>query len=79
MSQPNPRTKYNVAKLVYALGVIKEFNGIKLEELDFYIDDKPLTVKEGAVEEFRFVGLSNVEFVTCVVLPENGVTTYREA
>jgi hypothetical protein len=50
-----------------------------LPSLDFYIDDKPLTVKEGAVEEFRFVGLSNVDFVTCVVLPENGNTTYREA
>lgn len=73
---PNPKQRYDIQPLLFAFSIIKEFNALDLTTLDFYNGDTKLNITKEEVEEFRFCCLSNVDFVKCVLLPENGDNTY---
>ena len=43
----------------------REINGRELNEIDFLDDDgMPLKIDEKIIEEFRFSGLNNTDFIT---------------
>ena len=42
----------------------KEINDLDLEEIEWYKDGKPMTIDPQKLEEFQFIGLSNVSFLT---------------
>lgn len=43
-------------------------NKIPLEELEFYDGDKPIPISANDLEEWRFTGLNNVDFITMTLL-----------
>lgn len=43
----------------------KAINSIPLENIEWFENGKLLQVREGAVEEFKFTGLANIDFILC--------------
>lgn len=41
----------------------RKINALKLEEIDFYEDGKKVSIDKKILDDFRFCGLSNVDFV----------------
>lgn len=42
----------------------KNVNGVNFSELEFYENGKKLDIAPELLEEFRFMGLSNLSFIT---------------
>lgn len=52
----------------------RAINSIPLEEVEWYKDGKPMEIRPGAVEDFKFTGLSNTDFILCDYNSEPEVT-----
>jgi predicted ATP-grasp superfamily ATP-dependent carboligase len=42
----------------------RQINRLNLEDIEFYDGDKKLDIDKKIVEEFEFIGLNNVDFIT---------------
>jgi hypothetical protein len=51
----------------------REINALDLKDITFYRDGKPVEIPDEAIEEWRFVGLSNIDFVGEVILEEGRI------
>lgn len=63
--------RYDLEPLLHAISTIKAFNGRELASLRFYHNGKRVKKPRGSVKEWRFIGLNNVGYVKCVLLPNS--------
>lgn len=40
-----------------------EINSVELEELEIYKNGKRVSIDDGVIEEFKFTGLNNMDFI----------------
>ena len=43
---------------------LRKINALDIDKIDFYEDDAMLDIPKSAIEEFKFCGLNNCDFVT---------------
>lgn len=61
------RTKIDIEEIEALQKRRKEINSIELGSIDFYKDGKKVEATAEDIEEWRFVGLSNIDFVEMVL------------
>jgi hypothetical protein len=53
------KQRYDLDELLKAMDVIKNFNKLELENLDFYFKGKRIRVPKYNIEEFKYMGLNS--------------------
>jgi hypothetical protein len=64
------KLKYDLEPLKFALNIIKEFNALDIQTLDFYNNGVKIDVPQEAIDSRKYVGLSNKEFAVNYLLKE---------
>jgi hypothetical protein len=64
------KLRYDLEPLKFALNIIKEFNALDIQTLDFYENGVKIEVPKEALDAWKYVGLSNKEFAINYVLKE---------
>ena len=59
-----PKPRVDIEPVVEAIRVIAEFNRLDLAKVSLFMDGVPLPIVAGALENFRFTGLSNKDFLS---------------
>lgn len=59
-----PKTLLDVNKIRELKRQINEVNMLLLDDCEFVEDGKPVTICPKVLEEWRFTGMNNVDFVT---------------
>lgn len=57
------RYRIDVEEVLRLQAAIRRINSLKLEEIDFYENGKKLDIDEKIRTDFKFCGLSNVDFI----------------
>ncbi len=47
-----------------------DINSVPLDKIEWYEDNHPLDIPEVAINEWKYIGLNNAEFVTYVIYPD---------
>lgn len=55
--------KVNIEHIKYLKSELMKINKVPLEKIEFYEKDKLLKIDKSLIEEFKFVGLTNVDFI----------------
>jgi hypothetical protein len=61
--------KINVEEIIEQERRRREINRLELSEIEWFKDGVKLEVDPEDIEEWRFIGLSNVQFVTSCLFP----------
>lgn len=56
--------KVNVERVLYLVEELAKINSVPLDELELHYDNAPLEVNPEVVDDFKFLGLNNVHFIT---------------
>lgn len=67
------KQRYDLEPLLFALGILKEFDALDINKLQFYCNGVSVDIPEGSLEEWRYVGLSNTSYVKMVLLPNEKI------
>jgi hypothetical protein len=62
------RRRIDVETIELALRVLGDLNRLDLRDVDFYRDGEPVPVTAEQLDEFKFTGLSNRDFVQYFLL-----------
>lgn len=58
------KTKIKISTILEIHNTRKEINSLDLHDIEFLDEnDKPLIIDEKLIEDFRFCGLSNTDFI----------------
>jgi hypothetical protein len=55
----------------------KRFNKPALHNIEWYYKGKPVIVSENDITDWKFTGLSNIDFARCLAVRKNKVTTEK--
>lgn len=55
--------KVDIEHIKYLKSEFKKINKVPLEKIEFYEKSKLLKIDKSLIEEFKFVGLNNVDFI----------------
>ena len=64
------RTKVNLTDVRWMLKLRRTINSADLQYLDIYDGTRKITVDPKSLEEWRFTGLNNVDFLACCFLAD---------
>jgi len=56
--------KVDVERILYLKNELKKINDLALEDIEFYEDGKKVEISKEVIDDFSFVGLSNIYFIT---------------
>lgn len=55
--------KINIEEILGIVSRLRQINSTPLESIEFYYQDNKVEVPTYLVEEFKFTGLSNIDFI----------------
>ena len=55
--------KVNIEDIRKNIEFRKEINSVELTDIDFYENGKKIEVSEKVIDDFRFTGLNNIDFI----------------
>ena len=58
------KTKINTEDIFELDKKRRAFNKLDLLDIDFYEDGKRIKISKQIIDEFRFIGLNNIDFIT---------------
>jgi hypothetical protein len=71
--------RYDLEPLLSAIELIEDFNALDLLKLEFYNVGKPVPIPADTIREWKYVGLSNKNYVTHILLPNADITGQPKA
>lgn len=57
-----PRVRIDVEEIKALQRRRREINDIEIDDIDFYSGGKKVVIPKSSIEEWRFVGLNNIDF-----------------
>jgi len=64
LAAPPDRTRVDMEEVLALKARLGEINGFLLEQIDWHANGKPVNVPPRVLDDFKFTGLSNADFVT---------------
>jgi hypothetical protein len=58
------KTRVDIEKIKAAQDVINAFNHLALNEVEFFENGEQVQIPDGVIDEYRFTGLNNRDFIT---------------
>jgi len=55
--------KINIEEILDAQSTRNQINRLDIKEIEWYLDGEKVTISDETLEEWRFTGLSNTDFV----------------
>ncbi len=55
--------KINIEEILDAQSTRNQINSLDIKEIEWYLDGEKVTISDETLEEWRFTGLSNTDFV----------------
>lgn len=55
--------KINIEEILDAQSTRNQINRLDIKEIEWYLDGQKVTISDETLEEWRFTGLSNTDFV----------------
>ena len=62
--QKMTRKRVDIEKVLKLKAELAEINSVDIEDIDFYENGEKLHIPHGVIVDFKYIGLSNADFVT---------------
>lgn len=72
LRESNGKTRVDIEDIRYINAKRVEINMLNLQDIVFYENGKPVEISEKVLEDFRYTGLSNIDFITSEFYLGNG-------
>jgi hypothetical protein len=56
--------RVDVERILALKAELREINNVDLKDIEFFQNGEPLKISPLAVEDFRFIGMNNTDFIT---------------
>jgi len=66
------KTRVDIKHIHYLQEEIAKINRLDLDDIDFYEDGKKVEIHEKAIKDFKFMGLTNINFITAEIYKTKG-------